>query len=97
MARGYISPPLGRIEAREAHKNTHEYTTINRNAGGGMGGSITVKQMQQSAGIEVEKWGKIQQLFDTFVAAGMGKRTQQPTEYDENDNNERMRRAGGEG
>eukprot|EP00956_Cyclotella_meneghiniana_P036210 scaffold122829_cov30-Cyclotella_meneghiniana.AAC.3 len=66
-------------------------------AGGGMWGSITVKQMQQSTGIEVEIWRKIQQLFDTFLAAGVGKRTQQPTEFDENDNNERMRRAGEEG
>eukprot|EP00956_Cyclotella_meneghiniana_P012041 scaffold17064_cov30-Cyclotella_meneghiniana.AAC.1 len=53
--------------------------------------------MQQSAGIEVEKWEKIQQLLDTFVAAGVGKRTQQPTEYAEKDKNKQMQRAGEEG
>ena len=38
---------------------------------------------------------KIQQLSWTVVAATDGNRTQQPTEYDENDNLERMRPVGG--
>ena len=80
MARSDISPPDGRIEARgRPTKNTHEDATINREAGGGIGGSITVKKIQQSAVIEVENWVKIQQLLDIIAAAADAIQTQQPT------------------
>ena len=49
MARANDSPPAGRTGAMEAHKNKTNHTTINRDAGGGMRGLETVKQLQQSA------------------------------------------------
>eukprot|EP00956_Cyclotella_meneghiniana_P038252 scaffold150917_cov36-Cyclotella_meneghiniana.AAC.1 len=96
-ARGDISPPDGKEGPQEA---TQQQTRTQQSIGmrtGVWGGSIPVKQMQQSAGIEVEKWEKIQQLLDTFAAAREVMQTQQPTEYAEKDKNERMQRAGEEG
>ena len=77
--RSGFSPADGMIEAGEATPTTQNHTTINREAGGGIGGSITVKKIQQSAVIEVENWVKIQQLLDIIAAAADAIQTQQPT------------------
>eukprot|EP00956_Cyclotella_meneghiniana_P011606 scaffold16320_cov44-Cyclotella_meneghiniana.AAC.1 len=53
--------------------------------------------MQQSARIEGEIMRKIQQIFDLFVADHNQSKTQQPTGYTENEENERMRWVGEEG
>ena len=79
------------------HTNPHKPYNNQSGSGRGNAGVEISKTMQQSAVIEVEMSQKIQQLSWTVVAAGDRRGTQQPTEYDENDNNERMRRAGGEG
>ena len=52
---------------------------------------------QQSAKNKGERMQKIIQLFLTVVADKDGRGTQQPTEYKENVNNERMRRSGADG
>ena len=55
MAGGDISPPDGKIEAKEATPTNTNHTTINLDAGGGTQGQRRIETMQQSARIEGEK------------------------------------------
>ena len=96
MARGDILPPLGRIEARDAHKNNTRRRNNQSESGRGNAGvekDTNNTTISRNGGGIVEK---IQQLSWTVAATVDGMKTQQPTGHTDNDNNERMQRAGEE-